>query len=964
MKKLTPLALGLSLALFGMAGCADTANMQLNTATAAIDANQAASDAKVFNTPYLSKTLANGLTVVVIKTDYPDVVSMQIPVSTGSRNEVEAGKTGFAHFFEHMMFKGTKNHPQEVYDKILKNAGVDNRAFTTNDWTNYHSVFSNDHLDTMIKLEADRFANLSYTDDQFRTEALTVKGEYLKNASNPIRQLLEGISKLAYTQHTYKHTTMGFFEDIEKMPEQLAYGKLFFERWYGPQNTGIVIAGDVDPAKTVALVEKYWGGWQRGDYQAEIPVEPPQQGSKYQHMVKPQQPNNYLVTGYHGPAFEVDKKDFAAVSLLGELYFGDSSPLYQSLVNDKKLANQLFTYFPEKKDPGLLMLFARSDKADNLATIRDAFTDTLAQARTELIDDTKLNDLKNNLKYSFASGLDSSRGIARMMSGYLHYNHDPEAVNKYYRSLAAVTAEDIRDAANRYFVDSNRTTLTMNNAKQVDGFNKEVSIDERVAALKQASSTVTPVNVLDMRNSSSIIDINWLFNTGAAADPEGKKGLAALMSMMLSEGGSAHRSYSELQQLTYPLAGSFSAQLDKEMLSFRGRIHKDNLDAWYPLVMEQLLEPGWREDDLERLRTDLINAIETGLKASNDEELGKEVLYAKLYQDHVYGSLNLGDISDINSITLDDLKAFYKAQLTLGRLTLGITGDMSDEMLAKVKSSLSVLPAGKTGKMMVSDAPKLQGRHVTIVEKEGLQSTAVSFGFPMELTRSDEDWVAMWLVRSWLGQHRSHNSYLYQRIRQIRGMNYGDYSYIEYFPRGMFRTQPNANLGRSEQIFQIWLRPLRDNQDAHFATRVAMMELDKLINKGLTPEQFEATRNFLKNYVVQLLASQDRQLGYALDSQFYGTDNFVDMVRQGLKTLTVEQVNAAVKRHLSTDNIQYVFISGDAKDMQQRLETEQSSPMSYNADKPAELLAEDKVIAELPLKINSVEVLPLERVFK
>ncbi|NRA83249.1 MAG: insulinase family protein, partial [Gammaproteobacteria bacterium] len=475
---------------------------------------------------------------------------------------------------------------------------------------------------------------------------------------------------------------------------------------------------------------------------------------------------------------------------------------------------------------------------------------------------------------------------------------------------------------------------------------------------------VAKIQLLDKRSDSAIIDINLLFNTGVAVDPEGKKGLSALLTAMLTQGGSDVHSYNELKQLSYPLAASFYGQVDKEMFSLRSRVHRDNLASWYPLLMEQLLTPGWRSDDLERLRTDLINSIESGLKASNDEELGKEVLYSKLYQGHAYQSLNLGDISDLKSITLEDLQAFYAEQLTQGNLTLGVAGDMSDQMLKQLTIDLGQLALGDNKRLTIAKAPSLTGHHVTIVDKPGLKSTAVSFGFPLNLTRSDDDWVAMWLVRSWLGQHRSHNSFLYQRIRQIRGMNYGDYSYIEYFPRGMYRTQPNSNLGRSEQIFQVWLRPLRDNKDAHFATRVAMFELDKLIENGLSPEQFDATRNFLKNYVPQLVASQDRQLGYALDSEFYGTGDFVDMVRNKLATLDVKQVNAAIKRHLSTKDIQYVFVSGDAKDMAQRLSTEQISPMSYNAEKPLALTDQDKQISQYRLNIDSVETIALDKVFK
>lgn len=956
MIKLTPIALSLALTIVGLSGCATKGKPASDV--------KPPSQSKIFNAPYLAKTLANGLTIVALKTDYPNVVAMQIPVSTGSRNEVEEGKTGFAHFFEHMMFKGTKNVPQQEYDSILKNAGVDNRAFTTNDYTNYHSVFSNEHLETMIKLEADRFANLSYTDAQFKTEALTVKGEYLKNASNPIRQLLETLNNTAYTTHTYKHTTMGFFKDIEKMPEQIAYGKTFFKRWYGPQNTSIVIVGDIDPNNTIELVEKYWGDWQQGDFKADIKPEPAQTASKYVHRQNKDQPNNYLVTGYHGPKFDPSSKDYAAATLLAELYFGDNSQLYKSLVNDKKLANQLFSYFPEQKDPGLLMLFARSEKPEQLAKVRDAFAKTLAQAQTQLFDQAKLEALKNNIKYRFASGLDSSKSIAGMITDYLHFDHDPETVNAFYDSLAKVTVNDLQRVAKTYFTDANRTTVTMGNQATMLGFEQEVSIAKFAADARSMASNAAAIKILDKRNGSSIIDINLLFNTGAAADPEGKKGLSALMSAMLTQGGSEAHSYSELKQLSYPLAAEFYAQLDKEMLSLRSRVHSDNLAKWYPLLMEQLLQPGWRADDLERLRTDLINSIETALKASNDEELAKEVLYSKLYNGHAYQSLNLGDISDIKSITIDDLKAFYREQLTQGNLTLGVTGKMPDGMLKQLSFDLSKLAAGETERLIIAKAPELEGRHATVVNKPGLKSTAVSFGFPLDVNRSDDDWVALWLVRSWLGQHRSHNSFLYQRIRQIRGMNYGDYSYIEYFPRGMSQTKPDANLGRSEQIFQVWLRPLRDNKDAHFATRVAMFELDRLINNGLTEQQFSATRNFLNNYVPQLVSSQDRQLGYALDSEFYGTNDFVDMVRAKLATLDVEQVNAAIKRHLSTANIHYVFISGDAKDMAQRLVRETSSVMSYNSDKPAALIEQDAVIADYKLNIDSVETTELEKVFQ
>ena len=921
-------------------------------------------DNRVFSQDYVLEELENGLRVMVVKTDYPDVVSLQIPVSVGSRNEVEEGKTGFAHFFEHMMFKGSEKFPQDVYSDILKNSGVDNRAYTTNDYTNYHLNFSKEHLDKVLEIEADIFQNLTYSEEQFRTEALTVKGEYLKNNASPIRKLLSAVRNEAFEKHTYKHTTMGFFEDIEAMPDQMAYGKEFFAKFYKPEYVSLVIVGDVDPQETMAMVKKHWGNWKKGDYQADIPVEPKQQAPKYIHEQNDGLPGHWLLVSYKGTAWDPTQKDRAALDLISQLYFSNNSALYQELVVDKQIASQMFTYNPDTKDPGLLHVFVKVENEADLAKARDAINRTYVQARTELVDAQKLADLKSNLKYSFINGLDSSQSIASTLASYMHFERDPEVINQLYATADSITPEDIKAIANKYFVDSSRTTVTMSALDNVAGFEQEVDLNAAVASTEQAP-TERHFKVLDKTNSSPLVDVNWLFNTGAAADPAGKKGVAALTAAMLAKGGSETMSYKDIQKALYPLAGSFGYQIDKEMISLRGRVHKDNAAQWYALVSEQLLNPGFREDDFKRLKKELIDSIKAGLKASNDEELGKEVLYHQLYKGHPYESYNYGDLSDLEALTLDDVKAFYDKQFTQSKLTVGLIGAIPSDVKSAMLKDLTSLPQGKESRLVIPDAPALSGHHATIVEKSA-QSTAVSFGFPIETIRSSEDWTALWLVRSYFGEHRSSNSFLYQRIRQTRGMNYGDYAYIEYFPRGMFQTKPDANLGRSEQIFQVWLRPLRSNNDAHFATRTALFELDKLIKNGISKDDFEATRNFLINFVPQMVASQDRQLGYALDSEFYNTESFVDYVRGKLEKLTLEDVNRVIRENLQTDNIHYVFITGDGKDMQKRLASEQTSPMVYNAEKPAELVAEDNVIADYKLAIpaKNISVVDVEKVFQ
>ena len=935
-----------------------------------------AENSKIFDMPYLMRDLDNGLRVIVVPTDYPDIVSIQIPVQTGSRNEVEPGKSGFAHFFEHMMFRGTEAYPPEVYGDILKKAGADQNAYTTDDYTNYHITFTKDDLEKVIELEADRFQNLKYSEEQFRTEALAVKGEYLKNFSNPVQKLFERVSDLMYTQHTYKHTTMGFIEDIEVMPDQMEYADLFFDRWYRPEKTVVILVGDVDADETFDLVEKYWGGWERGDYEVEIPVEPPLEGPRYEHLVweGPTQP--WIFMTYRGPAYVPTEKDMPALDLISSIYLSESSELYQKLVIQDQAIDQLWGYFPDRKDPGMLLIAARLTDIKNVVNVRDSINATLVKARTELVPAKKVAETKSRLRYGFTSQLDNSSGIAEMLARFVHFSRTPETINEVYATYDSLTSSDLRDVANRYFVDSQRVTVTLSNDDAVAEIDGTASVDELVAAtgmstapaqsdadkpvpelrVDQAEEPVPVSFVARQSATSPLVDVSFIVHTGAGFDPDGRKGLASVTAAMISDGGSEAMTIEEINEAMYPIAAGFNAQVDKEMTRLAGQVHRDNLDTWYSLVRGQLLFPAWSESDFDRIKTQLINVIRTDLVGNNDEELGKEFLYSTIYgADHPYGSFNIGDVSDLEAITLDDVRAFYRDNYTVSNVTVGLAGGYPDEFVTTVSADLQKLPVGERLDLKVPAAPMPDGREAVLVHKE-TPAVAVSFGFPIELRRGDPDWVALWLVRSYFGEHRNSNSHLYKRIREVRGMNYGDYAYIEYFPRGMFQFHPDTNLGRQKQVFQVWLRPLRDNNDAHFATRTAMFELDKLVENGMSESDFETTRAYLSKFVSLLMDGQSRQLGYAVDSQYYRIDNFAEYVRGGLNKLTLDDVNRVIKENLGTDNVQYVFVSKDTKDLRDRLVSNRASPISYDADKPQKLLDEDKLISTIPLGLSKDKV--------
>ncbi|HKY27492.1 MAG TPA: pitrilysin family protein [Pyrinomonadaceae bacterium] len=470
-------------------------------------------------------------------------------------------------------------------------------------------------------------------------------------------------------------------------------------------------------------------------------------------------------------------------------------------------------------------------------------------------------------------------------------------------------------------------------------------------------------NVL-IPNRSPLITFRIVFMTGAASDPAGKEGVAALTAAMLAQGGTAKLSYEQIVEAMYPMATSFNWQIDKEMTVFSGTTHIDNLDKYYGLISQMLLDPGFRADDFTRLRTDLVNFLKVSLRETNDEELGKEYLYNIIYDAHPYEHQNAGTVSSLEKLTVDDVKAFYKANYTQANMVLGLAGGYPKDFAAKVEADFANLSAGQPNKAKF-DTPKLDsGMRIAIVKRE-TRATALSLGFPINATRADKDWPALAVVASYFGQHRSSNSYLYQKLREARGLNYGDYAYIEYFPRGMFQFTPDPNLGRSTQIFQIWIRPVTP-ENGHFVLRAALYEYDKLVREGMSKEAFEATREFLIKYNNILTQTQDAQLGYALDSRYYNIPDYVTYMRDQLSKLTLEDVNNALRKHLKSESMRIVIITKDAEALRDAIVNNKPSPITYNSPKPKEITEEDKVIEnyKVNVKAEDVVIVPVEKVFQ
>ena len=508
------------------------------------------------------------------------------------------------------------------------------------------------------------------------------------------------------------------------------------------------------------------------------------------------------------------------------------------------------------------------------------------------------------------------------------------------------------------------------------------------ATISGASSLIAaqaPI-LLPVPNDPTVSFRLW-FKVGAQNDPAGKEGLAALTASMLTEAATQKHRYDEILDKLFPLASGYSASSSMEMTVITGRTHIDNLADFYPLLRDAVLTPAFKQEDLDRLRSRTVNLIENTLRFASDEELGKAVLYGEIFAGTPYGHLGAGTVASLKSITIDDVKAFHAAHYTRDNVVIGLGGAIPADaekfpdrpaaaitgsadqvnpvtVLARLKSDLAKLPAGTPARVPAPQPKPLSGISVTLVEKNAA-STAISVGFPLGVVRGAREWYALAIANSWLGEHRNQSGRLFQVIREQRGLNYGDYSYIEHYPNGGARMTPPQNVARRRHLFELWIRPV-PHEARHFALRAALREVDLLIKHGLTAEQFEERREFLKKYVLHYASTTSERLGYAIDDAFYGlSEPHLTQYRRLMDELTLAEVNAAIRKHWQLANLKIVAVTKDAAAFADALAADAPSPITYATPKAEAVMEADKAISIFPIRIRreDVKIVPVAELF-
>ena len=510
-----------------------------------------------------------------------------------------------------------------------------------------------------------------------------------------------------------------------------------------------------------------------------------------------------------------------------------------------------------------------------------------------------------------------------------------------------------------------------------------------------ASTAARPVptepTIVTLKSPSPLIAIKVMIKAGSAADPDGKEGLAQLVANALIQGAFGDpanpMTKEKLADRVQPWGeGAMPrAQVAGRTTTFNMTVPSDVLEPYVREVLTPMLsKPLFQTEELERLKTEMKSQL-TNVRYENLEELGLATLDQFVNEGTGYEHPWFGTEQSVPTLGQADVRRFYEAYYRPGNMIVGISTSDATVRERVVGAINAVSSDGPAGAYEVGQPKAIEGRQALVVVEPNAPAAGVHFGFPLEINRTDDDFWALYVANVWFGTHRDSFGRLYQQIRQARGYNYGDYAYIEHWQGKPWNLFPTSNQPRLRQYFSVWLRPVGHEHAYHLA-KAATWELQRLISKGLTEEQVAAAKKKAKILYLNLAETVDRLLAAKVDDAFYGMqDGFLDSYIQRVDAVTVDAVNAAIKKHLQVANMKYVLITNAANGdkLVQQLQGNDTaygkSLVDYQLKKvgrkggPAvwqvpedklDMLREDAQWADYALDLVKVEKVGVDQVFK
>ncbi|HLV91967.1 MAG TPA: pitrilysin family protein [Aequorivita sp.] len=895
------------------------------------------SEDKEFKVEFETYTLDNGLQVIFHVDNSDPVVAVALTSHVGSAREIE-GRTGFAHLFEHLLFLESENLGKGGLDKMSARIGGSGaNGSTSRDRTNYYQTVPKDALEKMIWAEADKlgfFIN-TVTEPVLAKEKQVVKNEKRQRVDNaPYGHNFYVIHKNLYPEgHPYSWEVIGSLEDLQNATLQDV--KDFYNRWYVPNNVTLTIAGDIDVDQAKKWVDKYFGEIERGEGIPKMEKQPVTLSETKKLYYEDNFARLPQLTLTWPGVYQYHPDSYALEVLATYLTKGKKAPLYQSLVENKKLTDAVDGYQYNSEIAGQFMMQVTAFPNTSLQEVLEGIEDGLEKFEAEGISEADLNRIKAGQETAFYQGLSSVLGKGFQLAQYEIFAGDPGFVNQDVKNILAITPEDVMRVYNQYikgknyvatsFVPKNQKALALTDSKLADVVEEpivegaEESFDSSVVAEyeKTPSSfdrSVEPpygespdVKVPDVwkdelssdiklygieNNEVPLVQYRIQLDGGMLLENPEKIGVSNLLANLMTQ-GTATKTPEELENEIETLGASINTVAIKEAILIYGNTLAKNYDKTMALLEEILLEPRWDEKEFELQKQSVLSQIERQ-KANPNSIAGIEFDKLLHGEGHILSHDNFGTRESVEAITLDDLKAYYNSNFSPNITKVHVVGAVTK---AEVTNSLSSLNDRWESKDVVfpeiGELPMPETSKIYFYDFPGAKQSVLNFGYPA-LAATDADYYPANLLNYRLGGG-GFASQLTQELREGKGYTYGVRSgFSGTNIKGPFMVNSNV----------------RSNVTYESASLIK--EILENYGKNFNDNDLEITKGYMLKSGARAFETLNSKLSMLSNISNYNYP--VDYAKQReniVKSLTVEEVKTLAEKYIRPDKMIYLIV-GDA----------------------------------------------------
>ncbi|MCS5594299.1 MAG: insulinase family protein [Porticoccaceae bacterium] len=888
--------------------------------------------------PYQKFVLDNGLTLILHSDNSDPLVHVDITYHVGSGRE-DLGKSGFAHFFEHMMFQGSENVADEQHFKLVTEAGGTMNGTTNTDRTNYFETVPANQLEKMLWLEADRMGFLvdAVTQEKFEVQRETVKNERGQRVDNrPYGRLNERVSEALYPAgHSYSWPVIGYLDDLNRV--NVNDLKAFFLRWYGPNNATLTIGGDINISETLVLVKKYFGSIPRGPEVA-MPEKPVFEIAEDRYISM--EDNVHLPLLYMTyPTVSLRHADEAPLDVLSSILGGGkASLLYKNLVKTQ-FSVQAEVSHPCAELSCTFSLYALPHPASgkSLSDIENVIRDTLVEFEQRGVEDDDLLKVKADMEASFIFGLQSVSGKVSQLAANQTFSNNPNYIAQDIARYNNVTKEDVMRVFKKYIKDQHGVIMSVVPNGQLSSIAaKDNFVPGPRSAGDGASASADDIAVrkgaddfdrslIPIAGANKAVDIPemWQHNfdngisilgaqsvetpttsvllkipAGHYYTAKNTAGTAGLVASMLRE-STTERSAEEMSKALQKLGSSIYISAGNLYLNINISSLTKNLDATLTLVNEQLRAPAFLESEFERLKS---NAIQGALNNRKDAGYLASTAYRQLLNaDNIAAMPSSGNEESLTNISLDDVKAFYQQQVKPFGGQLIVVSDLGQAELTK---SLSILEdwQGKAVDLNLS-LPEGNGKMgvIYLVNKDDAAQSAIRIGKRSMTEDITGEYYKSSLMNFALGG--AFNSRINLNLREDKGYTYGARSYF--------------NGGKLSGYYTATAEVRADATDKSIVEFIN--EIKDYSERGITDDELMFMRNSINQKDALKYETPRAKLGFLAQILEHDlTPDFVHQRSEIVTNITKAEINALAKKHLAVDDMLMVVV-GDAKTLRPQL---------------------------------------------